>query len=164
MERKSLTFLKLGILFLFLDFNVGRMDLMPDFAGMLFLFVFITSHDLQTETERRLKPLLLILAADYFLHWIIQFYNPLEGLLASVVFIYVIFVFLGEVMKRIREEQPERVLHLNFARMGTALLLTANFILDAYENNTLNGVLVISFLMMLIFLLVEVCGIRPCRS
>ncbi len=37
MERRALTFVKLGILFLFLDFHVGRVNLLPTFVGMLFL-------------------------------------------------------------------------------------------------------------------------------
>lgn len=171
MERRSLTFLKLGILFLFLNFHVtflyfdlGRVDLMPDFAGMLFLFASIVSHDMQTETEKRLKPLLLLLAADYFLHWIIQFENPLESLFSGVISVYVIFMLMGEVIKRIQSEQPERAIHLNAARMGTVLFLTFNFLLSAYDNNILNGVLVVFFVSMLISLMVVVCRIRPCEG
>ncbi len=162
MERRSLTFLKLGILFIFLHFNIGRVDLMPDFAGMLFLFASIVSHDMQTETEKRLKPLLLLLAADYFLHWIIRFENTLESLLSGVISVYVIFMLMGEVAKRIQPKQPERALHLNAARMGTVLFLTFHFLLSAYDNNILNGVLVVFSLSMLISLMVVVCRIRPC--
>ena len=166
MERRSLTFLKLGILFCFFNFNVEGMDFimdfMPDFAGMLFLFASIASHDMQTETEKRLKPLLLLLAADYFLHWIIPFENSLESLLSSVISVYVTFMLMGEVVKRIQPEQPERARHLNAARMGTVFFLTLNFLLSAYDNNILNGVLVVFFLSMLISLMVVVCRIRPC--
>lgn len=162
MERKSLTFLKLGILFIFLNFNMGKVDLMPDFAGMLFLFASVASHDTQTETEKRLKPLLLLLAADYFLHWIIQFENPLESLLSSVISVYVIFMLMGEVVKRIQTEQPERALHLNAVRMGAVLFLTFHFLLSAYDNNILNGVLIVFSLSMLISLMAVVCRIRPC--
>lgn len=162
MERKSLTFLKLGILFIFFNINMGKVDLMPDFVGMLFLFASVVSHDMQTETEKRLKPLLLLLAADYFLHWIIQFENPLESLFSSVISVYVIFMLMGEVIKRIQSEQPERAIHLNAARMGTVLFLTIHFLLSAYDHNILNGVLVVLSLGMLISLMVVVCRIRPC--
>lgn len=166
MERKSLTFLKLGILFLFLHFHVGKIqpDLLPDFVGMLFLFLSITSHMEQTETEKRLKPLLLILAADYFLHWIFPFHNPLESLIASVISVYVIFIFMGEVIKRIQESQPERARQLNFTRVGSVIFLTMNFLLAAYDNNIINSVLVVCSLFMLISLMVVVCRIRPERN
>ena len=134
---------------------------MPDFVGMLFWFASAASHDVPTETEKRLKPFLLLLAADFALHWVFSFKNPLESLLVSVMSVYTIYMFLGEVIKRIREEQPERALHLNFARTVTVLALTANFLLSAYDNSTLNGVIVISFLLVLVFLMVQVCLIRP---
>ena len=169
MERRSLTFLKLGILFIFFNFeltlfnfNLERVDLMPDFVGMLFLFTSIVSHDVQTETEKRLKPLLLLLAADDFLHWILRFENSLESLLSGVIFIYVIFVLMGEVVNRIRPEQSERAKHLNAARVGTVLFLTFHFLLSSYDNNILNGVLVVFFMFMLISLMLVVCRIRPC--
>ncbi|MCM1065393.1 MAG: hypothetical protein NC420_13185 [Eubacterium sp.] len=161
MERKSLTLLKLGILFLFLDFRIGNLDLMPEFAGMLFLFASLASHTEQTETEKRLKPLLLILAADCFLHWVIRFEHPVESLLISALMVYVIFLLMGEVIKRIREDQPDRASHLNFARMGTVIFLTMNFLLAAYDNPVINGLLVGCSLAMLIFLMVVVCRIRP---
>ena len=161
MERRALTFVKLGILFLFLDFHVGRVNLLPTFVGMLFLNAAIASHDVQTETEKRLKPLLLALAADHFLHWIFSFENSLESLLSSVISVYVLFMFMGEVIKRIRENQRGRALQLNFARMGTVILLTMNFLLAAYDNSMVNGVLVTFSLMMMLFLMVTVCQIRP---
>ena len=171
MERRSLTFLKLGILFVFFNFNLtffnfnmGKVDLMPDFAGMLFLFASIVSHDIQTETEKRLKPLLMILAADDFLHWITRFENSLESLLSGVIFVYVIFMLMGEVVKRIQSEQPERALHLNAVRVGTVFFLTFHFLLSAYDNNILNGVLVVFSVSMLISLMVVVCRIRPCKG
>ena len=105
--------------------------------------------------------MLLILAADYFLHWILPFENALESLLTSVISVYVLFMFLGEVIKRILEEQPERAGRLNLARTGTVLFLTMNFLLSAYENSVVNGVLVACSLAILIFLMVEVCRIRP---
>ena len=135
---------------------------MPDFAGMLFFFASIVSHDIQTETERRLKPLLLLLAADYFLHWIIQFKNPLESLLSSVISVYVIFMLMGEVAKRIQPQQPERAMHLNAARIGSVFFLTFTFLLSEYDNDILNGVLVVFSLSMMISLMVVVCRIRPC--
>ena len=66
MERKPLMYLKLGIAFLFVNINIGTVDILPEFVVLLFLYASIQSHAQQTETERKVKPLFLVLAADYF--------------------------------------------------------------------------------------------------
>ncbi len=50
----------------------------------------IQAHESQTQGEKQVKPLFLLLAADYFVHWIWQFENGVEMLLTTVIYIYAI--------------------------------------------------------------------------
>lgn len=163
MEQRSLTYLKWGFLFLCLNINIRSFELLPDFVGFLLLFGSIQSHSRQTEAEKTLKPLLLILAADYFLHWILDFQNGIEALLALVISLYVLFVLIGEVAERIRPEQSEKASLLGHIRQLILVQQVIFFGITAYGNEVLNGVAVVVVLVTWIVLLVAVCGIRPVK-
>ncbi len=122
MERRALNCLKWGILFLFLNVHIGRLNLLPDFVGALLLHASIQMQAERTQAQERLKPLLLLLAADSFLHWAWQFENGLEALLMLAIYLYVLYVYLGEVAGRIRPEQPERAGQLEGIRISAVLL------------------------------------------
>ncbi len=159
MERTSLKYLKWGMVFAFLNIYIGTLNLLPDFAGMLLFYASIQSHDRQTQSEQRLKPLFLVLAADYFLHWIWNFENHLESLLMLIIYIYAIYVLLGEVAGRIREHQPDSAKQISFIRGWTILLQLAAFLISPYENETVNIVIAIVMIIMLIVLIVIIWGI-----
>lgn len=164
MERRSLNYLKWGMVFTFLNLHIGTLNLLPDFAGMLLFYASIQSHARQTQPEQKLRPLLLVLAADYFLHWIWPFENSLEGLLMLIISIYTIYVLLGEVAGRIKEHQPDSAKQIAFIRVWVILLQTAAFLLSPYEYGTVNGVIVIAMVIMWIVLMVIISAISPVET
>ena len=160
MEPKSLKYLKWGFVFLFFHITVV-VDLLPDFVGAWMLYASIQSHKQTTEAEDRIKYLFLVLAADYFLHWIFPFDLVLENLLITVISMYAMYVLLGEVAGRIREKQPDKANHLNVVRILMVVSQVVVFVLSAYENQELNAVMALISVGILIALLVVVCGIEP---
>ena len=159
MEPKSLKYLKWGFVFLFFHITIV-VDLLPDFVGALLLFASIQCHKQPTEAEERIKYFFLVLAADYFLHWIIPFDFLLENLLVTVISTYAIYVLLGEVGERIREFQPEKAGQLNVVRVFMVISQVVIFVASPYENQELNALLAVVSVGILIGLLVVVCGIR----
>lgn len=162
MEQKSLSYLKWGILLSFLNIHVGRWNLLPDFVGMLLLGASVRSHRERTDVEERLLPLFLILAVDSFAHWIWDFENGLETLIRMVIYLYVFFVLLGEVILRICAAQPEAAQRLETVRVCTILFQALTFLLAPYGYETLNLGIVLASLGICAVLLWTVWGIRPC--
>ena len=154
-ELKKLTIIVGAIIYV-----VTPVDLLPDFVGVLFLFYSIQKHKCTTEAEDKIKPLFLVLAVDYFVHWIFAFNVSLESLIINVISIYAMYILLGEVANRIREKQPECAGKLEFVRKCNVMLQTVVFLVSAYEYEALNGMLVVSSLVMLIAMLVVVCKIE----
>lgn len=161
MERNALRCLKWGLLFVFLNFNIGRLNLLPDFVGMLLFYASIQVHACRTQGEERVKPLFLLLAADKFLHWIWQFENGLEGLLAAVIYIYAVFVLFGEVAGRIREQQPKPARRLDVIRAGMVLLQLFVFLSTPYGNTVLNIAVIFVVVGLWAACTVVICGIVP---
>ena len=160
MESKSLKYLKWGFVFLFFHITVV-VDLLPDFVGAWMLYASIQSHKQTTEAEERVKFLFLVLAADYFLHWIFPFEFILENLLITVISMYAMYVLLGEVAGRIRDTQPDKANHLNVVRILTVISQVVVFVASPYENEGLNAVLALISVGILIALLFVVCCVEP---
>lgn len=156
-----MTYLRWGIVFLGLNIEIGRVDILPDFVGVLLLLKSLQSHSVQTETEERLRPLLFVLAADFFAHWITDFQNGAENLLILIISLYTVFVFIGEVAERIRPQQPDVADSLDRARRWIVALQTAAFTVSAYDNNVINVAVVMVMLILWIVFIVMLCGIRP---
>lgn len=152
MESKSLKYLKWGFVFLFFHVTVV-VDLLPDFVGALLLYASIQSHKQTTEAEDRVKFLFLVLAADYFLHWIFPFSFILENLLITIISMYALYVLLGEVAGRIREKQPDKANSLNVIRILLTILNVIVFVASPYENAGVNALLALAFVFILIVLL-----------
>ena len=161
MERNVLRCLKWGLLFNFVDFSIGSLEVLPDFAGMLLFYASIQAHESQTQGEKQVKPLFLLLAADYFVHWIWQFENGLEMLLMTVIYIYAIYVLFGEVAERIRTRQPESAGRLDVIRAGMVLLQVLAFFSSAYGNNVLNIAVIFAAVALAAACAVVICGIVP---
>ena len=159
MEQKSLKYLKWGFVFLFIHVTVG-VDLLPDFVGALMLYASIQSHKQLTEAEERVKFLFLVLAADYFLHWIFPFDFILESLIITVISTYALYVLLGEVAGRIREKQADKAKHLNVVRVLMVISQVIVFVVSPYENESLNVLLALVSVGILIALLVVVCCVE----
>lgn len=152
MERKSLNFLRWGILFTFFNFYIGSLNLLPDFIGMLLFYASILSHAQPTRNEEKIKPLFLVLAADYFLHWIWKFENGLEMLFTAVIQLYAIFVLLGEVAGRLREGQPDKAGLLDGIRVWSVFIQTFVFLTASYRIAVLNDLAMIATVVMCIVL------------
>ncbi len=161
MERKSLNCLKWGIFFTFVNIEIGQLNLLPEFVGMLLFYASIRSHQEPRPGESRVAPLFLVLAADYFLHWIWQFENAVEGLLALAVSLYALYVLLGEAAERIRPMQPDRAAALDVLRICAVVLQCAGFLVSPFEIRPLNMLLTIAVISVCIALIVAVCRIRP---
>lgn len=164
MERKSLIYFRLGVLFMLLDFSVGRLNLFPDFAGMLLFYASLQSHIRRTEAEEKIKPLLLFLAADDFLHWIWTFKNGPEGLLVLAAYFYMIYVFLGEVAGRIQAAQPGQAGKLRVLRILEVLLQAVLFLASPYEAGPLLLAAALTDAGVWILLLTVAFRIRPCYN
>ena len=102
----------------------------------------------------------LVMAVDYFFHWIFRFDIGLESLLMTVISVYAIYVLLGEVAGRIQERQPERAKQLGTIRTCNVVLQAIIFLVSAYGYSELNTVLALVSVGMLIAMLVVVCGIQ----
>lgn len=164
MERKALTYLKWGAVFTFLNLYIGTWNLLPEFVGMLFFLGSIQSHEQPTQAEQALRPLLWVLAADFFLHWIWQFENILESLLILVISLYTIYVLIGEAAERIRTQQPEKAGTLDVIRGCNVVLQSAVFLLSPYGNEVLNVLLVLATGVLMVSLVVALCGVRPVEA
>ena len=123
----------------------------------------IQAHESQTQGEKQVKPLFLLLAADYFVHWIWQFENGVEMLLTTVIYIYAIYVLFGEVAERIRAQQPECAGRLDVIRAGMVLLPMFAFLSSAYGNNVLNIAVIFAVVALAASCTVVICGIVPER-
>lgn len=161
MERKSLNYLKGGILFTFLNFYIGQLNLLPEFAGMLLFYASIRSHREPRPGERQVAPLFLVLAVDGFLHWIWPFENAVEALVELAVSLYALYVLLGEAAERIRPGQPDRAAALDVLRICAVVLQCAVFLLSPFEIQLLNILLTVLVIAVCIALIVAVCRIRP---
>ena len=159
MERNALRCLKWGLLFDFVDFSIGSLEVLPDFVGMLLFYASIQANESQTQGEKQVKPLFLLLAADYFAHWIWQFENGLEMLLTTVIYIYAIYVLFGEVAERIRTQQQECAGRLDVIRAGMVLLQVFAFLSSAYGNNVLNVAVIFAAVALAASCVVVICGI-----
>lgn len=159
MEPKSLRYLKWGFVFLFFHITFV-VDLLPDFVGALLLYASIQSHKQTTEAEDRVKFLFPVLAVDYFLHWIFPFEFILESLLITVISMYAMYVLLGEVAGRIRENQPDKANHLNVVRVLMVISQVITFVASPYENEGLNVLLALVSVGILIVLLFVVCCVQ----
>ena len=160
MERRSLNCLKWGIFFTFVNIEIGQLNLLPEFVGMLLFYASIRSHQEPRPGESRVAPLFLVLAADYFLHWIWQFENAVEGLLALAISLYALYVLLGEVAERICPMQPDRAAGLEFLRACAVILQCIGFLVSPFGFQALNLLLTIAVIGVCIALIVAVCGIR----
>ena len=61
MERKTLNWMKLGLICCCVHVKLGGLELLPEFVGFGMLLAAIRSHRRRTETERRMEPFLLAL-------------------------------------------------------------------------------------------------------
>ncbi len=160
MTRTSLNYLKWGFVMMFVHVNFGRVDVLPDFVGMLLVWYAFHRQEM-TETERRTAPLLLVLAADSVLKWITGFENELESLIITVISTYAIYILIGEVAKRIREEQPDTAEVLQWIRIGFAALYALNYLVGAYQLTGVTMVLAIGFLLLLVVFLWVLFHVEP---
>lgn len=161
MTAKSLRYIKWGFVLMFFNINIGRFDLLPNFAGVLLLIMALRSQWEETETEKRLEPLLTALVIDYFLHWIFAFDNGVENLMITIISIYTIYVYLGEVMVRVEDMQPEIAGTLQKVRVGYALLQVLNYVCGAYNMAAIVMIIAIGFLVLLVVMLFALFGIAP---
>lgn len=161
MERKALNCLKWGFFFTFIDFRIGQLNLLPEFAGMLLFYASIRSHREATPGERRVAPLFLVLAVDGFLHWIWPFENAVEALVALAINLYALYVLLGEAAERIRPGQPDRAAALDILRICAVVLQCTVFLVSPFELQALNILLIIAVIAVCIALIVAVCRIQP---
>lgn len=163
MTAKALTYLKWGFVLLFFNINIGRWDLLPDFLGIILILLAIRGQKM-TETEVRIQPLLVVLAVDYFLHWMLAFDHELENLLITVISIYGIYVLLGEIAVRIEDSQQSLAFRLHYVRIGYAVLQVLSYLFGAYNNGMPVILLAIGFVVLLVILLVTLFGIKPSVS
>lgn len=160
MTAKALCCLKWGFVLLFFNINIGRLDLLPDFLGMVLIILGVRSQQM-TETERRVQPLLFVLAVDFFVHWIFAFDNELENLVITVINIYGIYILLGEIAGRIKETFKILTDRLHYIRIGFVVLQLLHYLLGAYDNEGVVMALSIGFVILLVILLVTLFAVDP---
>lgn len=168
MTAKSIKYMKWGFFLIFFHIHLssqnGSLDLLPDFIGMICLYLSLRSRINETEQERRLEPLYLILATDYLLHWFLEFQNGLESLLVTVISIYAMYVYLKEVQKRIVRDQPVEAARLEGVAIGYVLLQMLHYVLGAYEWQWLAVVIMLGFMILLLIMLYTLFHVRSQES
>ncbi len=164
MTYKALKLLKWGFAFIFIHitFSTGSrsFDLLPDFVGMFLILQAFRSQEM-TETEKRVCPLLVILIADYFLHWLIPFENGLENILITVISIYAIYVLIGEIALRIEEKQPEYSNRLEWIRIAFTVIQVCAYVFGSYNIAMVPMLLSVVFIIILVMLLWILFHIEP---
>lgn len=160
MTAKALCYLKWGFVLLFFNVSIGRWDILPDFLGIILIILGIRSQHM-TETDKRIQPLLFVLAVDYFLHWIFAFDNELENLLITVISIYAIYILLGEIASKIKEMFENLSDRLHHIRIAFVVLQLLNYLLGAYDNEWIMIALSIGFVIILVILIVTLFAIKP---
>ena len=160
MTAKALTYLKWGFFLLFVNINVGRWNLLPEFLGIFLLLKALRSQEM-TETERRICPLLTIWMIDQFLHWGWDFHNGLESLIIAVLNIYTMYILLGEIVLRVEEEQPEQAGKLYFIRKVLTIFYVLGYLLSEYQNETLTWILPLIMIIVLAGLMWVLLKIEP---
>lgn len=154
-------FMRCGIVLATVHVNIGRIDLLPDFLGMLLFILALRAHEEMTVTEKRTEPFLWILTADFFVKWLTGFSNSIEGLLVTVISVYSFYVLVGEVMKRICDRQQDVADALGALRIAIVVLLAANFLVGSYAIEWLNLALIAAFLAAMIFFFIKTFSIIP---
>lgn len=154
-------FMRCGIVLATVHVNIGRIDLLPDFLGMILFILALHAHEEMTVVEKRTEPFLGILTADFLVKWLTGFSNSIESLLVTVISVYAFYVLIGEVMKRICERQQEVAETLGLLRIAMVVLQAANFLLGPYDINWLNVVLVVGFLLTILCIFIKTFAIIP---
>jgi hypothetical protein len=160
MTSSALLYVKFGFFFLLFHFNIGRVDLMPDFVGAFFLLLSLRCQEM-TEAERRLCPLWVILTVDYLVHWIWDFAFIPESLVMEVISTYAIYVLLGEVAARVEKKQPEEAAALHYIRIALTALTVLGYLLSAYNAEAIMMWIMIGMLVVLFALLIVLFKIEP---
>lgn len=160
MTAKALRYMRWGFVLLFLNVNIGRWDILPEFLGIYLILQAFSSQEM-TETERRMCSLLVVLIVDYFLHWILEFDNGLEDLIFTVISIYTIYILVGEIAGRIEAVQPDRAENLKLLRVAYIVLQVLNYLFGAYNISTVIMLLAICLLVVLVNLLWVLFKIQP---
>lgn len=153
--------MRCGIVLATVHVNIGRIDLLPDFLGMILFILALHAHEEMTVVEKRTEPFLGILTADFLVKWLTGFSNSIESLLVTVISVYAFYVLIGEVMKRICERQQEVAETLGLLRIAMVVLQAANFLLGPYDINWLNVVLVVGFLLTILCIFIKTFAIIP---
>lgn len=161
MEKKSLICMRWGFVFVMGHIRIGRVDLLPDFAGFILFILAVRAHEKMSAVEERMEPFLWILAADALVKWLTGFSNNLEELFITVIGIYAFYVLIGEVMLRIGEKQPEVAGSLHGCRIAFVILYAANFLIGSYEIEMVNVFLVAAFLISAVYLFLKTFAVVP---
>lgn len=161
MEKRSLIYMRWGFVLVMVHVNIGRIDVLPDFLGIVLFIMALRAHEEMTVAEKRTEPLLWILAADFFIKWLTGFSNSIESLLVTVISIYAFYVLIGEVMGRIEATQPKEAEALGFCRAAFVVLETLNFLLNSYGIEWLNVILVAAFLILTLYFFIKTFAIVP---
>lgn len=159
MEKKSLVLMRWGFVLSVVHVNIGRIDVLPDFLGIILFILALHAHTEMTVAEKRTEPFLWILTADFLIKWLTGFGNSIESLLVTVISIYAFYVLIGEVMQRIGERQPEAADALGICRIAFVILQVLNYLLVPYGIEWLNGILVAAFLILLLYFFVKTFAI-----
>lgn len=161
MEKKSLVLMRWGFVLSVVHVNIGRLDVLPDFLGIILFILALHAHEEMTVAEKRTEPFLWILTADFFIKWLTGFSNSIESLLVTVISVYAFYVLVGEVMKRIWEKQQEVAEVLGVCRIAFVILQVFVFLFSPYEIGWLNGILVVAFLLLALCFIVKTFAIIP---
>lgn len=165
MTKKSLQYMKWGFIMICFHIHLnGRnvsIDLLPDFVGMLLLYLSLKSRQEETVLEKRLEPLYLILAAEALIRWIWKAQNGVLSLFITVVHIFTVYVYLKEVQKRIVKEQPQNARSLEGIALGYVVLQVLHYFFGAYEILWMMLLISVGFVVLLVWMLVTLFRITP---
>ena len=127
-----------GCVFLYLNVNIGPVNLLPEFAAFLLFLSAIRNLEEEERELTLLKPFCVILCLCYLLYWCGAFVGGLSGewttvpqLIADVILLYFSFQFYTNLSQLAEKYQgPEDTLDRKLLRLRTVqvVLTTALFL------------------------------------
>ncbi len=178
MTKRELTLAKWGFVLLYININLGRWDILPDFLGIFLLYLSLgekyrvadsgtVSMDRQPVlrkggAEKRLIPFLSILGLDYLVHWFISFTFALEILIVYVVRLYVMYTYFGILVERIEAGgQPDVADRFRKLRIAYVVLWAVEIISEVLSLDWILLALVFALIAFAIVLFVQLGAVKP---
>lgn len=133
---KSVKFIAIGYIFIYFNFTLNNIDLLPSFAGYLFMLSALPEITKEEDSASLLRPLAIILAVWNGFVWVLSIFTRLNifpslisglSLFASVIAIYFHFqllTYLARIAEKYGCPEAEKLLKLRTVTTVITAVLT----------------------------------------